>query len=172
MDGLRRPGPMCFDSNKAENWRVFKMEYEIYMEACYSTKSEKSKCMMLLNLAGRDAIELERSFVYTPGVPDENGDMTPGESREDLQCLLSKFDEICEPRRNTIMERHAFNMRFQRRRGEKVNGEILDAVEDTQRYIADLKTLAATCEFGELKDEFIRDRIVCGIINDKVRLQL
>ena len=116
---------------------------------------------MLLNLAGSEAMELERSFTYAPAVPGVGDD--PGveaESRNDPQCLIKKFEEICEPRKNIIMERHVFNTRFQQQN------------EDTQKFIADLRTLSATCEYGQLRDDFVRDRIVCGIADDKVRFSL
>ena len=44
--------------------------------------------------------------------------------------------------------------------------------ETTDQYVTDLKTKAQTCEFGELKDSLIRDRIVCGICCDKTRGRL
>ena len=40
------------------------------------------------------------------------------------------------------------------------------------QYVTDLKTKAQTCEFAELKDSLIRDRVVCGIICDKTRAKL
>ena len=58
--GLRKPDALRFDGNMAENWRIFEMEYEIYIEAMFSEKSARAKAMMLLNLAGREAIERER----------------------------------------------------------------------------------------------------------------
>ena len=35
----------------------------------------------------------------------------------------------------------------------------------------DLRNLAATCGYGELKDSLICDRMVCGIISDRVKGQ-
>ena len=49
----------------------------------------------------------------------------------------------------------------------EINGD-----EMIQSYVADLRILASTCEYGQLNDEFIRDRIVCGIFSDRVRKQL
>ena len=40
------------------------------------------------------------------------------------------------------------------------------------QYVTDLKTKAQTCEFKDLKDSLIRDRIVCGIHCDKTRSRL
>ena len=55
------------------------------------------------------------------------------------------------------MSRYHFNTR-QQKVGEKF---------DT--YLIDLKTLIKDCEYGELADSLLKDRIVCGIIDDKVR---
>lgn len=38
--------------------------------------------------------------------------------------------------------------------------------------MADLRRLAANCEFGTLKEQLIKDRIVCGIRDSKVRNRL
>ena len=159
-DGLRKHSPLRFDHQKAENWRVFSMEFDIYMEAMYADKSDRAKAMILLNLAGGEAIELERSFVYSDEIKVDGVVTQAKESRYDPKCLLEKFRNICEPKRNTIMERHTFNSRFQQ------------PEEDIQKFIADLRTLASTCEFGALKDEFVRDRIVCGITSDSARFLL
>ena len=44
--------------------------------------------------------------------------------------------------------------------------------ESVQTYVTKLRKLAASCEYGALTDEFIRDRLVIGLKNqgDKVRL--
>ena len=44
--------------------------------------------------------------------------------------------------------------------------------ETTDQYVTDVKTKAQTCEFGDLKDSLIRERIVCGIRCDKTRWRL
>ena len=64
------------------------------------------------------------------------------------------------PRQNIMCERHVFNNRSQH------DGKTID------QYVTDLKTKAQTCEFKELKDSLIRDRIVCGIRCDKTRSRL
>ena len=44
--------------------------------------------------------------------------------------------------------------------------------ESVQSYVTRLRKLAASCEYGALTDELIRDRLVIGLKNqgDKVRL--
>ena len=150
MEPFNRPGPVSFtDGNIAENWRKFEQELEIFLLAAHSDKDEKTHCYILLNLAGTEAIEQEKSFTYADG-----------ESKEKLAILKKKFRDLCRPKTDVIMERHAFNMRNQ------------EPNELFQSYVTDLKIKATTCEYGDLRDELIRDRIVCGINNATVRKTL
>ena len=155
--GLRTPSPLSFEGNVAENWRIFELEYDIYVAAAHADKSNKTKAYILLNLAGSEAIERERSFTYSQAVLNDDGDVvTPAESREDPVTLKRKFREICNPQSNVILERHKFNMRNQRQ-GESI-----------QSYVSDLRNKASTCAFGDLRDDLIHDRLVCCIINESV----
>jgi len=58
------------------------------------------------------------------------------------------------------MERHKFNTRIQKES------------ESFQSFLADLRILANTCEYGTLKDELIRDKIVYGVSSRRVREEL
>lgn len=158
-EGFRRPDPLIFDGNIAENWRKFELEFDIFIAAAHSDKPEKTKAYILLNLAGPEAIERERSFTYAPALLAADGQdvITPAESREDPECLKRKFREVCNPETNVTMERHSFNTRNQK------PGETIEA------YVSTLRNKAKTCNFGALTDELIRDRLVCGIDNDSVR---
>ena len=39
-------------------------------------------------------------------------------------------------------------------------------------YVTEFRNMATTCKFGTLHDELLRDRIVCGINNNKLRDRL
>ena len=97
-------------------------------------------------------------------MPEERGEddavVRRAQNRNDPAVLKKKFKELCSPRRNVIMERHMFNSRNQQ------SGEPFNA------FVSDLRIKATTCEYGELKDELIRDRIVTGITKNNVRKQL
>ena len=160
-DGLRKPEPLCFEGNVALNWKHFAQEVEIFIAAAHGEKDDRTKAYIFLNLAGREAIEKEKSFVYAPAVLYEDGTVrVEAESRESIEVLKRKFAEICDPRGNVIMERHKFNTRIQKEG------------ESFQSFVADLRILANTCEYGILKDELIRDKIVCGVSSRHVRKQL
>lgn len=163
-EGFRRPEPLLFNGNIAEKWRIFEQEYDIFIAAAHSDKDARTRAFILLNLAGSEAIERERAFVYAPAVYAGEGEnrrlVTRAESREDPECLKRKFRELCNPQTNITMERHKFNTRNQR------------PDETIESYVSDLKNKAASCRFGQLKEELIRDRLVCGITSDSMRKQL
>ena len=97
-----------------------------------------------------------------------------GDCADDIVKMLSinettaSFDEVktalngyFAARRNVIVERARFNRRRQN------PGESVDT------FIQDLYRLAENCEYGTLKDELIRDRIIVGVLDDTLsdRLQ-
>jgi transposase InsO family protein len=156
--GLRKPMPLTFEGNVAEKWRIFELEFDIYISAAHPEKDDKTKAYILLNLAGTEAIERERSFVYKPEIRDDDDQVTvAAETRENVNTLKTKFREVCNPQSSVILDRHKFNIRAQKQ-GESV-----------QAYVADLRNKASVCQYGQLKDELIRDRIVCGIQNEATR---
>lgn len=99
--------------------------------------------------------------MYTVEVRTPDGAVIiPAESREDPDCLKKKFREICNPQSNRTMERHKFHSRNQKQ-GENI-----------ESFISDLRIKAKSCHFGDLTDELICDRIVCGITRDSLRKSL
>ena len=60
---------------------------------------------------------------------------------------MAKFDSFFSVRKNVVIEHTKFNKRSQ----------LPD--EPVEQFITSLYNLAADCNFGELKDKLIRDRI-------------
>ena len=161
MEALRKPEPLSFEGNVAENWKNFEAEFDIVVQAAYGDKDERTKAYILFNLAGREAIEKEKTFTYATEVTNDAGDVVqPAESRENITVLKAKFTELCNPLTNVIIERHKFNSRVQQQS------------EPVQNFITSLKILSYSCEYGPRKDSLIRDRIVCGVSSDTLRRQL
>ena len=73
------------------------------------------------------------------------------EDRKKYDSVLVKFDSFFNVRKNVIIEHTKFNKHSQ------LPGE------PAEQFVASLYNLAVDCNFGELKDELIRDRIVVGI---------
>lgn len=155
--GLRKPSPLSFEGNVAENWRYFEEEFEIYSHAVLYDKPSKVKAYTLLNLAGPEAIKRAKNFDYKPEIKEGDEVIHAAESKEDVECLLRKFRELCNPQSNVSMERHLFFTRNQK------PGETVDT------YINDLKQKARSCEFGTLNDDLVRDKFVSGVVSDQLR---
>ena len=150
MDKLQPPSALALTGNLAENWRRFKQQFKIYEIASgLARKDGKVRAMTLLHVAGSEALEVYNTFQW-----DEDEDNTK------VEKIMEKFERYCNPRKNLTFERHSFFSRNQ------LEGESIDA------YVTDLRNKASRCEFAELKDGLIRDRIVCGVNSDTVRARL
>ena len=84
------------------------------------------------------------------------------EGRKKYSTIMEKLNEFFQIRKNVIYERARFNRRVQQ------------ADESVEQFITNLYQLAEYCEYGGLKDEMIRDRIMVGIRDTVLseRLQL
>ena len=150
MDQLSPPEVLNLDGNIAENWRRWKQRFEIFSLASgLAEKATGVQAATFLHVAGPEALEVYNTFSWLTA-----------NYKNKVDKIMENFDQYCNPRKNVTWERHKFNTRNQQ------PGETID------QYVLDLKTQAQTCEFAELKDGLIRDRIVCGIICNKTRTRL
>ncbi len=67
--------------------------------------------------------------------------------RDNYEVVIQKFDEHLIPRRNVRYEHMRFHQRCQQ------EGETVEA------FVRGLYELSGHCDFGKLKDEYIRDSI-------------
>ena len=81
-------------------------------------------------------------------------------ARSTVSSMMTLFDKHCNPKLNETVERYKF---FVRDQGQD---------ENIDRYVTDLRVLASTCNFGDIKDSLIRDRIVCGTNSSAMRERL
>ena len=82
------------------------------------------------------------------------------EEKDKIEVLFKKLEEHCLAQQNVTMERYRFQMRCQRKD------------EMVSQFVTALKLLAAGCKFGELMNDMIKDRIVCGISSEHVKERL
>ena len=78
---IKRPTELSFVKNCAGIWRTFELHFDIYVEAARHGANAKTKAYILLNLAGRKAIERSSAFEYA-------------ESMEDSDVLKRKLREL------------------------------------------------------------------------------
>ena len=91
---------------------------------------------------------------------DHDG-MFPIESDDrTIEEIFEAFNKFYVGKTNETYERYIFNARFQ------------EETENIDVYLAELRKLAKTCNYGTLEDDLIRDRIVIGINNEDIRRKL
>ena len=136
--------------NLAENWKSWKQvwdSYEIVSNLC--SLDDKYRVATFITCIGPEGLE-----IYN-GLPFESET-----DRNSMDKILELMQNHCIGAVNVTYERYKFNNKNQ---GE---GEGIDA------YVSNLRTLAQTCKFGDLKDDLIRDRIICGIHDFGLRKRL
>ena len=100
-------------------------------------------------MIGEDALEVYNNFTF------END-----EDKFKVDKISEKFEAYCSPKRNTTYERHKFFTLMQK------------PDETIDQYVTELRTKAKNCEFGDLTESLIRDRIICGVPDDNLRERL
>ena len=150
MDHLSPPEPMSFTGgNISDTWKRWKQRWSLYKLAPgASTKDEAIQCAILLHVVGSEGIDIFNTFSFAEG---ETDNITP---------LMEKFDAHCTPKKNITYEWYIFNTRGQQ------------ASETVDQYVTELKNMATTCDYGELREGLIRDRIVIGISDSTLRARL
>ena len=152
------PKELSLDGNVSENYRKFIEHWSLFEKTELKDKSEEDKCSYFLICIGEKARELYHTFDLPPETTtNEEGETTWTRTIQDLR---TGFQNYCNPRKNITFERHKFNTRNQEQ------GETID------QYATELRKLASTCQFKDLRDGLIRDRMICGIDNQTIRERL
>ena len=151
MPSAKPPEPLNLEdtAHRGDNWKQFKRDWTYYETASKIDKEEGSvRVAHLLNVIGRGGQEMFETFSLSDG------------DRGDIKKVLQEFEARCAPVTHVIYERYIFNKRVQ------------DPGESLDHYVTDLIKQASRCQYGELKDELVRDRLVSGIQNDLAREKL
>ena len=146
---LQPPDPLHFRS--PDGWVKWKRRFEQYRIASgLATENDDRQVSTLLYCMGEEA----DAVLLSTNISDAD--------IKKYENVMLKFDEFFKVRRNVIFERARFNRRVQK------EGESAD------QFITALYELIETCEYGELKAEMLRDRIVVGLRDRTLseRLQL
>ena len=153
MANLPVPTPFnIHDQNASDGWRRWRERLECYMTATGLNKMDKNiQVSTFLTVIGSESHEVYSTFDW--------GEVDPKEAT--LSQVMEKFSQYCTPRGNVTFERYRFNSRGQH------------AGESLEQYVTELRKLSAKCEFNSVTpDQLLRDRIVFGLRDDKVRERL
>jgi hypothetical protein len=135
------PAPLNVNSDPEEAFNIFKESWKNYCRATemetWSTNQEARKISVLMSAIGEEAIKKYNNF----GIQ---------ESDNTCEIILNVISSKMVPKKNVIYNRYIFNSRNQ--------GE-----ENFDLYYSELIKLVDDCNFKDLRDELLRDKIVFGI---------
>lgn len=140
-----------FNFNEPDKWPKWKRRFERYLTAAgLGNKTDEEKVNTLIYLMGDAADDILLTFNLSAA------DQTK------FNLILEKFDGHFIPKKNIVYERTKFNQCVQ------------SPGENFEDFLINLYTLVETCDYGILKEEMVRDRIVSGVsdgdLSEKLQL--
>ena len=149
MASLCLEPPASFPFSRPDEWQHWKRRFEQFRLASgLSAEEDPRQVSALLYCMGDEA----EDTLASTNISDDD--------RKNYSRVIAKFDAFFKIRKNIIFERARFNGRSQRE-GESV-----------EQFITSQYNLAENCEYGGMKGEMIRDRIVVGIHDKALSEQL
>ena len=113
-------------------------------------EEEAHQVAKLLAVIGKETNKVFRTFTWA----------SPDDAKK-ISAVVSKFEEYCIPRENTIYECFVF---FTQEQWEP---------ETVDQYLMELRQIAANCDFDSITpDQLLRNRLVTGTKTAKVRENL
>lgn len=132
---------------QSDNWKLYVERLEQYF--LVNKIGEDLQVPTLITVMGAESYELLVSLC-TPDKPNTK-------SFKDLTAIMANH---LQPKPSELAERYKFRHRKQ--------GD----TESIADYVAVLKKMSKTCEFGSGLQESLRDQLVCGIKSETIRQRL
>ena len=143
------PTPMKCKGDKVANWEFFRQQWEDYEIATgLDKRDQKVRLATLRSVMGKDCLQVFNNLELSV------------EQKSSVKACLDALEAYFKPKRNVVYERYVFNSSSQQQE------------ESTDEYVNRLRKYAASCNFGSLTDELIRDRLVLGIRDQATKLRL
>ncbi|KAJ0172603.1 hypothetical protein K1T71_011742 [Dendrolimus kikuchii] len=153
MEHARPPPELNFEGGpvaRADAWKRWRQQFQLFVKASgVNSESSGVQASLLVNLIGPEGFDVYQTFTFKDDTEKDNVDV-----------IIKKFDEYFGTKVNITLLRYNFFMRNQ------------EDNESIQSYVTALRLLSKNCEFSTLRDDLIKDRIVCGIRNTTVRDRL
>lgn len=149
------PDPLNLIGDVSKNWEGFKKKFDAFMrDAELNSKPEETKLAIFFNLIGKDAFEVFKTFKFD--YQSEDGTIS---SSMTLKNVMDRFKKYCDKKNKVIYNVYKFYERKQ------LPGENFDS------YLKAIVDIGKFCDF-EVTDRMLRDRIISGVKNSKLREEL
>ncbi|XP_054267253.1 uncharacterized protein LOC128989388 [Macrosteles quadrilineatus] len=136
-------------SFKPEDWGPWLKKFNRYRNATNLDQIDGEKQVNFLIISMGDNAE---NVLIAAGVTEED--------EKTYDKVVEKLNKYFTPRVNLTYERAKFNQRVQ-----KQNEPISD-------FITDVHKLASSCDYKDMKDSLIRDKLIVGITDSKLSKEL
>ncbi|XP_060786568.1 LOW QUALITY PROTEIN: uncharacterized protein K02A2.6-like [Neoarius graeffei] len=137
----------AFDA-KEQTWEEYCEILDQFFEANGINDGDKQRAI-LISVVGPATYKLIRNLVS----PDKPSSKT-------YDQIVTMMKAHFNPKPSEIVQRYKFDSRS-RQPGETVSA-----------YVAELRRLAQDCNFGTTLEQMLRDRLVCGIHDDRIQRRL
>ena len=141
-------GTLASFQPEVEDWTEYMDQLSYYFIANGISDNAKN-CAILISYCGPVIFHLIKSLVF----PDSLTDFS-------FAQIVEKVRVHREPKTSTILRRFQFNSRTHA--PDKSVGD----------YVAALRRLTEHCAYGEMLEEMLHDRLVCGINNAAIQRRL
>lgn len=150
MAAFKPPEEFVPGSFPAEEWGKWRRRFELYCAAAdITSKPNVQQRAILLHVIGDTGYELFNTV-----------DIEESEEEQTIEIILNAITEHYNPYKNTTYRRYQFFTLVQ------AENQSID------EFVMELKSKARDCEFGDITDSLIRDRLICGIKDHQVRERL
>ena len=133
--------------NAQESWQSYVERLQYFV--ANDVKTADKQHAVLLSTVGGQTYQLIRNLL----APTKPTEVTFAE-------IVDAVQKHVQPRPSIIVERFNFHSRA-RRQGE-----------DVSTYVAELRKLSEHCNFGTALNDMLRDRLVCGIADQRIQRRL
>lgn len=148
---LKQPEELDFhvegEKGLAERWKAWRETMELFLNLSMPDKTENAKYSAVLYIIGQHGRDIHNTWEVQEG--DRN-----------VETLLNRFENYCNPKTNVTLERFKFNTRSQ------------ESHETIDEYVTVLRKLSKNCNFGQLTEDLIKDRVVVGISSQIIKERL
>lgn len=133
---------------EADDWQQYEERLAFYFAANKITDAGQKRAIFLSACGGKTYATLRD--LCQPGKPGDKS----------LTDLLKLLTDHYAPKRSIIVERFKFH------------SKVRDHGLSVAAFVAELRRLSEHCAFGTSLNDMLRDRLVCGINDDRIQRRL
>jgi len=166
MAGITPPGHVDLQNGNIQaTWETYKQIFNYYITSLEKAgAATEVKHAIFMREAGPDVLEIYNSFknkmITYKEDPETHERVVDVDKSKNYDEVLKQFDLYVAEKKCVTASREVFNARNQKK-GESI-----------VTWITSLKNLIADCEYGTLEESMLKDRVIWGVFDKKLRVTI